>query len=81
MTRLADGAGNVSFAATTYACGRRWARTAIDMSIVAGSVQLGIDGKVHPGPPHPPRPLQRAQRVRQPQMTPRRENSAAGNIA
>jgi transposase InsO family protein len=46
VTRLADGSGNVSFAGTTYACGRSWARTAIDVSIVAGSVQLARDGKV-----------------------------------
>lgn len=46
VTRLADGAGVVSFAGTPYACGRRWARTAIDVSIVAGSVQLSRDGKV-----------------------------------
>jgi hypothetical protein len=46
VTRLADGAGVVSFAGTPYACGRRWARTAIDVTIVAGSVQLSKDGKV-----------------------------------
>jgi len=38
VTRLADGAGVVSFVGTPYACGRRWARTAIDVSIVAASV-------------------------------------------
>jgi hypothetical protein len=36
----------VSFAGTAYACGRRWARQAIDVTIVAGSVQLSRDGKV-----------------------------------
>ena len=36
----------VSFAGTAYACGRQWARTAIDVSIVAGSVQLSKDGQV-----------------------------------
>ena len=46
VTRLADGAGVVSFAGTPYACGRRWARTAIDVTVVAGSVQLSRDGKV-----------------------------------
>ena len=46
VTRLADGGGVVSFAGTPYACGRRWARAAIDVSIVAGSVQLAKDGKV-----------------------------------
>jgi hypothetical protein len=46
VTRLADGAGVVSFAGTPCPCGRRWARTAIDVSIVAASVQLSKDGKV-----------------------------------
>ena len=46
VTRLADGAGVVSFAGTAYPAGRRWARQAIDVSIVAGSVQLSRDGKV-----------------------------------
>ena len=51
MTRLADAAGVVSFAGTPYAAGRRWARTAIDVSIVAALVQLSKDGqviRVHP---------------------------------
>jgi transposase InsO family protein len=51
VTRLADGAGTLSFAGTPYTCGRRWARQAIDVSIVAGSVQLAKDGqviRVHP---------------------------------
>jgi hypothetical protein len=39
VTRLANGAGVVSFAGTGYQAGRRWARQAIDVSIVAGSVQ------------------------------------------
>ena len=51
MTRLADAAGVASFAGTPYAAGRRWARTAVGVSIVAGSVQLSRDGqviRVHP---------------------------------
>ena len=64
VTRLADGAGVVSFAGTPYAAGRRWARTAIDVSIVAASVQLSKDGKVIRV--HPPRPLPRTRRLRQP---------------
>src|SRR6185437_2326489 len=51
VTRLANGAGVVSFAGTDYPCGRRWARQSIDVSIVAGSVQLSRDGtviRVHP---------------------------------
>ena len=46
VTRLASGAGVVSFAGTDYQAGRGWARQAIDVSIVAGSVQLSKDGKV-----------------------------------
>jgi hypothetical protein len=46
VTRLADRAGVISFAGTSYAAGRGWARAAIDVSIVAGSVQLSRDGTV-----------------------------------
>jgi transposase InsO family protein len=81
VTRLADGAGVVSFAGTSYACGRRWARTAIDVAIVAGSVQLSKDGqviRVHPI---------RHDRARElgafanPKGRPRRKNSAIGSTA
>jgi transposase InsO family protein len=51
VIRLADATGAVSFAGAGYACGRRWARSAIEVSIVAGSVQLAKDGRiirVHP---------------------------------
>jgi hypothetical protein len=81
VTRLADGGGVVSFAGTPYACGRRWARAAIDVSIVAGSVQLAKDGeiiRVHPI---------RHDRTRElgafanPKGRPRRKNSATGNVA
>jgi len=81
VTRLADGAGTVSFAGTNYAAGRRWARQAIDVTIVAGSVQLSKDGKViriHPT---------RHDRSRElgpfanPKGRPRHKNSATGNIA
>ena len=81
VTRLADGSGVVSFAGTPYTCGRRWARAAIDVSIVAGSVQLAKDGKVirvHPI---------RHDRAREfgafanPKGRPRRKNSATGNVA
>jgi transposase InsO family protein len=80
VTRLADGAGVVSFAGTPYAAGRMWARTAIDVSIVAGSVQLSKDGKlirVHPI---------RHDRARElgafanPKGRPRRKNSATGKV-
>ena len=81
VTRLADAAGVVSFAGTPYAAGRRWARTAIDVSIVAGSVQLSKDGqviRVHPI---------RHDRARElgafanPKGRPHRKNSATGNVA
>jgi hypothetical protein len=36
----------IGFADTDYQAGRGWARQAIDVSIVAGSVQLSRDGKV-----------------------------------
>ncbi len=81
VTRLADGTGNISFAGTTYSCGRRWAREPVDVTIVAGSVQLSRDGKiirVHPI---------RHDRTRElgafanPKGRPRRKNSATGNVA
>jgi transposase InsO family protein len=46
VTRIADGDGVVSFAATPYRAGRAWARCDIDVTIVAGSVQLSVDDKV-----------------------------------
>ena len=46
VTRLANGAGVISFVGTDYQVGRRWARQSIDVSIVAGSVELSRDGKV-----------------------------------
>jgi transposase InsO family protein len=81
VTRLADGAGVVSFAGTAYACGRRWARTAIDVTIVAGSVQLSKDGKVirvHPIRHDRSRELGA---FANPKGRPRRKNSATGNVA
>jgi hypothetical protein len=46
VTRLADATGVVSFAGTPYRVGRSWARQSIDVTIVAGSVQLSQGGKV-----------------------------------
>jgi hypothetical protein len=43
---LGNGDGTVTFAGATYRAGRRWARPPIDVTIVAGSVQLSRDGKV-----------------------------------
>jgi hypothetical protein len=81
VTRLADGAGVVSFAGTPYACGRRWARQAIDVAIVAASVQLSKDGKVirvHPIRHDRSRELGA---FADPKGRPRRKNSAIGNVA
>jgi Integrase core domain len=46
VTRLANNTGVITFAGKTYAAGRRWAHASIDVTIVAGSVQLSKDGKV-----------------------------------
>jgi hypothetical protein len=81
VTRLADAAGVVSFAGTSYTCGRRWARTAIDVSIVAASVQLSRDGKVirvHPIRHDRGRELGA---FANPKGRPRRKNSAIGNVS
>jgi transposase InsO family protein len=81
VTRLADGAGVVSFAGTPYAAGRRWARQAIEVSIVAASVQLAKDGKViriHPIRHDRSRELGA---FANPKGRPRRKNSATGNVA
>jgi hypothetical protein len=81
VTRLANGNGVISFAGTDYPAGRGWARQSIDVTIVAGSVQLSRDGKVirvHPI---------RHDRVRElgafanPKGRPRRKNSAVGTVA
>ena len=81
VTRLADRGGVVSFAGTPYAAGRRWARQAIDVSIVAASVQLAKDGKVirvHPIRHDRSRELGA---FANPKGRPRRKNSAIGNVA
>jgi hypothetical protein len=81
VTRLANRTGVISFAGTDYQAGRRWARQSIDVSIVAGSVQLSRDGKVirvHPI---------RHDRTRElgafanPKGRPRRKNSATDTVA
>jgi hypothetical protein len=81
VTRLADGAGVACSAGTNYAAGRRWARQPIDVTIVAGSVQLSKDGKVihiHPLRHDRSRDLGA---VANPKGRPRRKNSATGNVA
>ena len=80
VTRLADAAGVVSFAGTPYAAGRRWARTAIDVAIVAASVQRSKDGqviRVHPIRHDRSRELGA---FANPTGRPRRKNSAIGNV-
>lgn len=80
VTRLADGAGVVSFAGTGYQAGRMWARTPLDVAIVAGSVQLSKDGKlirVHPIRHDRSRELGA---FANPKGRPRRKNSAIGNV-
>jgi hypothetical protein len=44
VTRIVDAGGAVSFAGVPYRCGLRWARQTVQVSIVAGSVQLAKDG-------------------------------------
>jgi hypothetical protein len=80
VTRLANGNGVVSFAGTDYQAGRRWARQSVDVSIVAGSVQLSRDGKiirVHPIRHDRSRELGA---FANPKGRPRRKNSAIGNV-
>jgi transposase InsO family protein len=81
VTRLASNTGAVTFAGTTYAAGRRWANASIDVTIVAGSVQLSKDGKViriHPIRHDRSRELGA---FANPKGRPRRKNSATGNVA
>jgi hypothetical protein len=81
VTRLASAAGVVSFAGTDYQAGRSWARQAIDVAIVAGSVQLSRDGKVirvHPIRHDRSRELGA---FANPKGRPRRNNSATGTVA
>ena len=79
VTRLTIGAGVVSFVGTGYQAGRSRARQSIDVTIVAGPVQMSQDGKVIRV-----RPI-RHDRARElgafaNQGTPRRKNSATGNV-
>jgi transposase InsO family protein len=51
VVRVADRNGAVSFAGAMYRAGRAWARRSIEVSLIAGSVQLACDGhviRVHP---------------------------------
>ena len=51
VTRMVDSSGYVSFAGTNYRVGNRWRGRPVEVCLVAGSVQLSIDGqivRVHP---------------------------------
>jgi Mu transposase, C-terminal domain len=51
VTRAVDSSGYVSFAGTNYRVGNRWRGRPAQVCIVAGSVQLSIEGqivRVHP---------------------------------
>ena len=81
VTRLANHDGQVTFAGTTYRAGRMWARAFIDVTIVAGSVQLSRDGKVirvHPIRHDRSRELGA---FANPQGRARRKNSAIGYVS
>jgi len=81
VTRLANNTGVITFADKTYAAGRRWAHASIDVTIVAGSVQLSKDGhviRVHPIRHDRSKELGA---FANPKGRPRRKNSATGNIA
>ena len=46
VTRVVDPSGYVSFAGTNYRVGNAWRRRSVEVSIVAGSVQLACDGQI-----------------------------------
>jgi hypothetical protein len=51
VTRVVDSSGYVSFAGTNYRVGNGWRGRPVEVCLVAGSVQLSIDGhivRVHP---------------------------------
>ena len=81
VTRLANGIGTVTFAGTTYTAGRRWAHTPLDVTIVAGSVQLSKDGKVIRIHPIRHDRSKELGAFANPKGRPRRKNSATGNVA
>jgi hypothetical protein len=46
VTRIADGRGSISFAGTSYRVGNAYRRRHVHVALVAGSVQLSVDGHV-----------------------------------
>ena len=81
VTRLANNTGVITFADKTYAAGRRWAHASIDVTIVAGSVQLSKDGKVIRVHPIRHDRSKELGAFANPKGRPRRKNSATGNVA
>ena len=81
VTRLANNTGVITFADKTYPAGRRWAHTSIDVTIVAGSVQLSKDGKVIRIHPIRHDRSKELGAFANPKGRPRRKNSATGNVA
>jgi transposase InsO family protein len=81
VTRLANNTGVITFADKTYAAGRRWAHASIDVTIVAGSVQLSKDGKVIRIHPIRHDRSKELGAFANPKGRPRRKNSASGNVA
>jgi len=81
VTRLANNTGVITFADKTYPAGRRWAHTSIDVTIVAGSVQLSKDGKVIRVHPIRHDRSKELGAFANPKGRPRRKNSATGNVA
>ena len=81
VTRLANNTGVITFADKTYAAGRSWAHASIDVTIVAGSVQLSKDGKVIRVHPIRHDRSKELGAFANPKGRPRRENSATGNVA
>jgi hypothetical protein len=81
VTRLANNTGVVTFADKTYAAGRRWAHASIDVTIVAGSVQLSKDGQVIRVHPIRHDRSKELGAFANPKGRPRRKNSATGNVA
>ena len=46
VTRVVDASGCVSLAGTNYRVGNAWRRRGAQVCVVAGSVQLSIDGQI-----------------------------------
>jgi hypothetical protein len=78
VTRVADGNGSISFAGTPYRAGRMWARRPVTVTLLAGSVQLSVDGKVVRVHPARHDPTKEHGAFATPNGRPRRPKTAAG---